>query len=106
MVGDHRLIQQQYLEKITVTKVDFQVYTGKYGLKYLYVSPNIIGMHRYKVVYSIEHAEEFEFKKEMHKTIEYGALKAFLLRLIAAKHGIDEDLMEIHDVEKATNNNA
>ena len=59
-------------------------------------------MHKYKVVYSIEHAEELEFKKEMHKALDYGILKEFLLRLIAAKHGIDEDLMKIHDVEKAS----
>ena len=63
-------------------------------------------MHKYKVVYSIEHAEELEFKKEMHKALEYGKLKVFLLRLIAAKHGIDEELMEIHDVEKSTEDNA
>lgn len=63
-------------------------------------------MHKYKVVYSIEHAEELEFKKEMHKALDYGALKEFLLRLIAAKHGIDEDLMEIHNVEKAIEENA
>lgn len=56
----------------------------------------------YKVVYSIEHAEELEFKKEMHKALDYSVLKEFLLRLIAAKHGIDEGLMKIHDVEKAT----
>ena len=63
-------------------------------------------MHKYKIVYSIEHAEELEFKKEMHKALEYRALKDFFLRLIAAKHGIDEDLMEIHDVEKATEDKA
>ena len=67
------------------------------------VQPKLTVMHRYRIVYSIEYAEELEFKKEMHKALEYGALKDFLLRLIAAKHGIDEELMEIHDVKSTEN---